>query len=480
MYFTVPVFASNSFYQQKEDNNPLSESGSSLSYTNNTYFRDTLLPDFQRRKSNKISILRAVVVFLNQNIGVGLLSIPYCFQTGIVLNSIVLAILAFFALSSFILLVDVSITTGKSIDYAKFMIEAFPDSKIRYDRIPLIIISITLLGCSILHFQYACTLIQTFFDELVDYGVAKIPNWLYNRWFLVGIPALIIDLPLMFLRSIKALSYASLFTLVLITIYFIHSIYIFTLTITKKNSTSTTSNRTFSEPILFDVTNNLNHKFEGITLFSFNKYFIPSLSIQAFAFTFNMMVTPTIEKLKNPNRKNQYTTFACVIGISCITYIICGVLPYLALVPNIKHAIVFEDFVHGRIFTVMVKALFGIFLIMTTPLILFSCRVALNDATFGSEFTTLRWNLMGILVLVVTVVIAAAVESITTVFDFIGGVASTLTAYVLPSLYYLRICRNESVWKKVLSCVLMPSGLVIMCVCLYDSIRSIVKGDADK
>lgn len=468
MYVTVPVFASHSFYQPREDRNHFSESGSSLSYTNNGNFKDTLLPDFESRRSNKISILRAIVVFLNQNIGVGLLSIPYCFQTGIILNSVVLLILAFFAISSFVLLVDVSITTGKSIDYAKFMIESFPERKIRYERFPLIIIAVTLLGCSILHFQYACTLIQTFFDELQDYGIT-IPKWLYNRWFLIGLPSLLIDLPLMFLRSIKALSYASLFTLVLITIYFIHSIYIFVLSMTEKTNKN-----------LFSVTSNIKHEFEGLTLFSFNKYFIPSLSIQAFAFTFNMMVTPTIEKLKNPTRNNQYKTFGFVIGISCITYIVCGTLPYLALVPNIKHAIVFEDFVHGRIFTVIVKALFGVFLIMTTPLILFSCRVALNDATFDSEFTSLRWNLMGILILIITFVIAAAVESITTVFGFIGGVTSTLTAYVLPSLYYFRICRNESLVKKIVAGILMPSGLIIMCVCLYDSVRSIIQGDAAK
>ena len=86
----------------------------------------------------------------------------------------------------------------------------------------------------------------------------------------------------------------------------------------------------------------------------------------------------------------------------------------------------------------------------------------------------------GNVILIITVVIAAAVDSITTVFGFIGCVVSTLTAYVLPFLYYLRICRKESLWKKILSYVLMPCGLVIMCVCLYDSILSIIKGDAAK
>lgn len=476
MQITVPIFATHSFIQS-EDEAELFTGSSSASLPNNSDHNISLKETLVKTKptiGNRISILRAVVVFLNQNIGIGLLSIPYCFLTGIVLNSIELILFALFAISSFILLVDVSVTTGQSIDYAKFITLSFPGSKHNYEWFPLMIISVTLFGTAILHFQYACTLIQTFFDELVEFGVVKMPIWVYNRWFLIGVPALVIDLPLMFLRSIKALSYASLFTLVLITIYIIHSIYIFVL------SMKDSSNKPASLIVLNNGLNSIKkHSFEGLTYFSINKYFIPSLSIQAFAYAFNMMVTPTIEKLKSPHRRNQYKVFAIVISISCFAYIICGALPYLALIPNVTHAIVFEDFVHGRIFTVIMKGLFGMFLIMTTPLILFSCRVAFNDATFRSEFTKLRWNLMGISIMVLAVVVAAVVKSITTVFGFIGGVTSTLAAYVLPAIYYLRICKNESKWKTALSWFLLPLGIVIMCLCLYDSIRSIIKGDGD-
>ncbi|OHS97973.1 Transmembrane amino acid transporter protein [Tritrichomonas foetus] len=406
---------------------------------------------YVKKKSNKISVLRAVVVFLNQNIGVGLLSIPYCFQTGVVLNSVVLMILAFLGISSFILLVDVSITTGKSIDYAKFMRLCFERN---FDWFPLTIISITLFGCAILHFQYACTMIQTFFDELTNEdGSKKIPDWCYNRWFLICAPAFVLDLPLMFLRSIKALSYASLFTIVLICAYIVHTVYNFGVQIKSDGG--------------FDI----NHE---MVLFSFNQYFIPSLSIQAFAYTFNMMVAPTIEKLKAPTRKRQYLTFSIVIIFSCFTYILCGVLPYFTLFSNIQHEIVFEDFYKGRPFTILMKVLFGVFLIMTTPLILYSCRVAFNDATFRSEFTAIRWNIMGVVILALAAIIAVTVKSITTVFGFIGGVTCTMAAYVLPSIYYLRICKKESLPKTILSWFMLPMGIVIMCVCLYDSIRSLV------
>ena len=136
----------------------------------------------------------------------------------------------------------------------------------------------------------------------------------------------------MFLKSIKALSYASLFTLFLTLLYLIHSVYIFT------NNAAPQVNEVSKSSF-----GKVNHSFEGLTLFSSNKYFIPSLSIQAFAFTFNMMVAPTIEKLKDPTIKNQYTTFGCVIGISRFTYIVCGILPFWALIPKTISKISFME-----------------------------------------------------------------------------------------------------------------------------------------
>ena len=445
MNITVPLLASDSIPQQREERSNLSESASSLAYI------DGQPIGYIKKKSNKISISRAVVVFLNQNIGVGLLSIPYCFQTGVILNSCVLLLLAFFGISSFILLVDVSITTGKSIDYAKFMRLCFERN---FDWFPLIIIAITLFGCATLHFQYAYTMITTFFNELTrEDGTKLVPDWVYNRWFMIGVPAAVIDLPLMFLRSIKALSYASLFTFVLIFLYIIHTVYIFAKTINEDG---------------FDP----NHE---LILWQFNDYFIKSLSIQAFAFTFNMMAAPTIEKLKKPTRNRQYITFISVILFSCVTYLVCGILPYFSFFSGIQHAIIFEDFEYGNSFTIIMKVLFGVFLIMTTPLILYSCRVAFNDATFRTEFTGIRWNIFGVVILTLSVVVAVTVESITTIFDFVGGVTCTITAYVLPSIYYLRLCWYESIWKKILSFILCPVGIVVLSVCLYDSIKTIIE-----
>lgn len=456
MYVTVPVFASNTFKDELaiDDKNCHSDPGvlsPQEENSNNIQLTDTLVDS---EAPNKITLLRAIIVFLHQNIGVALLSIPYCFNTGYVLNSFVLIILGLFAITSFILLVDCSVTTQKSIDYATFMRLSFPKSKYNFDWIPLVIITITLFGCCILHLQYACSIIQTFFKDLDSDGVESIPKWMYNRWLLICVPAITIDLPLTFLRSIRALSYASVITMFLMFLYLIHCFYIFGM-------------RMKDLP---------KHKLQGVKAFEFNRYFIPSIAIQAFAFTFNMEVTPTIEKLRRPTRKRQYKTFAWVVGISGIIYFISGIFPYLALVPNIRDPIVFDDFPYGRVFTIIIKFVLALFLIITTPLYLFSCRIAFNDATFRSPFTALRWNLIGISILVVSVVIACAVKSITTVFGFIGGVTSTACAYILPAIYYLRICKNESLVKTVFAWILLVGGGIILVFCLYDSLRSCIVG----
>jgi amino acid permease len=62
-------------------------------------------------------------------------------------------------------------------------------------------------------------------------------------------------------------------------------------------------------------------------------------------------------------------------------------------------------------------------------------------------------------------------------FDLIGGIAVSFIVYIFPALFYIRICRGESKWKYAVSWFLVPFGLVISVVSLYDSIHHIIHGD---
>ncbi|OHT09957.1 Transmembrane amino acid transporter protein [Tritrichomonas foetus] len=393
-----------------------------------------------------ISLFRAVILLLNIIIGVGLLSIPYCFKTGVILNSLVIFFIGLFALISFIFLIDASITSHIT-NYSILIRAAFEKN---FEWIPNTLNVLTMFGVGILHLQYSCSMMQTFFDELKTW--MTIPEWCYNRWFLISLPAFVIDLPLMLLRSISGLSYVSMFTVVLIGVHLIHSTYFFGDSLYRDG---------------FDPN-------KEIKYFELNQYVIPSLSMQAFSFTCHPVFFPTMNKLRKPTRKRQYTLITIVIIIAGFTYFIGGLLPYLTKFEQINSAIVFAAYTEGHPFTIIMKILYGVFLLVTTPLILYACRTSLNDLVFRTAFTTIRYYVMGIAILILATILAVTVESIPTMFGFVGGVTCTLLVYVLPSVYYIRICKKESRIKTAIAWLMIPIGIALLSVCLYDSIRSLI------
>lgn len=405
----------------------------------------------QAAKSNRakkqISVFRAALVLLNMIMGVGLLSIPYCFRTGIVTNIFILLIIGTFAFLSFMLLVDSAATACVEIDYSKLILCSFRKN---LTYIPHSITFLTVFGVSILHLQYSGSIIATVLDQ-----IDGVPKWLYNRWFLIMVPVACVDLPLMFLKSIHGLSYVSMFTGVLMCMYLVHAIFYFGV---------------YTHDYGFDP----DHKIQFVAI---NEFFIPAMSIQAFAFTCHPVIGPTIASLVNPTRQRKYLTLGLVVIASGICYLIGGLLPYLTLFDKIVSAIVFGDYLRDhpkQLFTLITTAIFGAFLTVTTPLLLFAARHSFNEMLFGREFTNVRYYFIGIGILVSAALLAVTVRSIPVMFGFIGGVCGTLLVYILPAIYYIRICGKQNLVKYVISWIMIPAGIAFLTVCLYDSIRGLL------
>ena len=59
-------------------------------------------------------------------------------------------------------------------------------------------------------------------------------------------------------------------------------------------------------------------------------------------------------------------------------------------------------------------------------------------------------------------------------FSLVGGVTCPIIVYIFPSLYYLKICTNESKIKTIFSYVSIVVGITFIIICLYDAIRSMI------
>jgi hypothetical protein len=178
-------------------------------------------------------------------------------------------------------------------------------------------------------------------------------------------------------------------------------------------------------------------------------------------------------QLADPTRERQYKLMAAVVGSAAICYIVGGLLPYLTLLEGITDVVIFSCYPDGRVFTIITKVLYATFLLITTPLVLYSARLSLIGLIkqwCKVVITPRRFDVIGIVLLAVIAVLAVLVTSIPLMFDFIGGVTVSIILYAFPSSFYLRLCKGESTPKTVLAWAMTPLGVATVVVCLYDTI----------
>jgi amino acid permease len=264
--------------------------------------------------------------------------------------------------------------------------------------------------------------------------------------------AVTVDLPLTFIKTIAKFSRVSIATCILIFLYLVHSAAYLGVAISRHE---------------FDPNNE-------ITWVSFDGKLVSSLAIQAFAYHCHPTVGPTLMRLQNPTRGRQYGTLAAVVGAAGFAYLVGGLLPYLTLVNRVTEPIVFMCYPTQQVFTIITKALYGVFLLITTPLILFSarfCLVGLVCKKEAAELPSWQWLGIGIGMLLLAAIMAGSVDNLGVMFDFLGGMICSLILYVFPSMFYVRICKGESKWKTVLAWVMMPLGLATVGLSFYDTIK---------
>ncbi|KAK8893291.1 hypothetical protein M9Y10_021708 [Tritrichomonas musculus] len=391
----------------------------------------------------EITLPRAVAVLTNVITGIGLLGIPYCFCSGIGTNLLIVITIASFSMFSFSLLIDCASRSGVH-DYPKLISTAFVGRNIQW--IPDIIIIITLFGVSILYLQFSLSLMTSFFEQ-----IDNIPKILCNRLFLTFAIQFVILTPLVMLKSMHALSFVSIASVVLICIYLFHSFFYF--------SKSISDNQ-------FDKSR--------VKIFAFDlKMVIPALSIQSSSFTCHTNIFPTLVQLKNPTKKRSNLTMLLVVVSATLLYVIGGIFPYLTLYDDIKDPVVL-NYYQPRVFTNIIKACYSLLLILTAPLLIFTCRLSIQNLTFKSEVSYTKSVIIGIAIALFDCIISVTVKKLNVMFSLVGGVTCPIIVYIFPSLYYLKICTNESKIKTIFSYVSIVVGITFIIICLYDAIRSMI------
>ena len=394
----------------------------------------------------RIPLFRAVAVLTNIITGVGLLGIPYCFTSGVGTNLVVILSIAALSFFSFSVLVECAFASN-IIDYPRLMSAAFPGKRVQW--VIDLSIAVLYLGGSILYMQFSSSLIQNIFSN-----IDAVPSFLSNRWFIAFVIQFVIIFPLVFLKSMSSLSFVSLVSMFLMFCYIVHSIYFFVVAINEDG---------------FDPE-------KKMVIFKFDiNHVLPSLSVQATSYTCHPSVFPTLVKLERPTKARLNLVLLLVTIVATVLYLIGGIIPYFTLFDDIQDPVVLDYYDPKNVFTLVIKSCYSVILILTVPMLIFASRLSFNNLIFNTETTTRRHIIMGLIILVFGTVISASITQVNLMFGIIGGVISPLIVYIFPSIFYLRICINGSRVMKGLAILSITIGAIFIPVCLYDSIKSIIK-----
>lgn len=397
---------------------------------------EPLSTQHEKDKNGQMTMLQAVLVLTITITGIGLLSVSYCFRSGVFLNLILTLILASVSFVTFIYLIDSSVKSNIH-DYSQLMSVALSS---KFVIVVNIILAVLLFGVGILYIQYTYSLTSAFLKNFKG-----IPNWVYNRWFLIFTPVLCINFPLMCLKTMQKLSFVSFASMALVFVYFLHCAYYFGKSV--KNDG-------------FDPQKQMKY-------FDFSRIFLSAMGIQATSYTCHPNIFPTLVKLENGTKTRKTIVMACVVCLAYLIYTAPGLLGYFTLFDKIQDPVVITYYPSGQIFTSITTGLYALLTVFCVPLILFACRLSINDIIFKTEFTTLRWNLIALVLLVLAAIIAITVKKINSIFGIIGGVLCPLIAYILPAFYYIRICK-PGIFKLLFAYFVILFGFAIIVISLYN------------
>uniref|UniRef100_A0A671T966 Sodium-coupled neutral amino acid symporter 2 n=1 Tax=Sinocyclocheilus anshuiensis TaxID=1608454 RepID=A0A671T966_9TELE len=374
----------------------------------------------------------------NAIMGSGILGLAYAMaNTGIAMFVILLVAVAIFSLYSVHLLLKTA-NEGGSLVYEQLGYKAFgiPGAKVFFSNS----LSIPAMASYLYIVKYELPIVIKAFLDSND------NSWYTNGDYLVLIVTLVIILPLSLLKNLGYLGYTSGFSLLCMVFFLIVVIY-------KK----------------FQIPCPLPENFINITCckpkyFIFNSQTVYAVPILTFAFVCHPAILPMYEELKDRSRrKMQNVANVSFLGMF-VMYLLAALFGYLtfneAVEPELLHT-------YSKVYSFDVVLLIVRFAVLTAvtltvPVVLFPVSIPLLGAS--KEFNWPRHICITVALLVCVNILVIFVPTIRDIFGFIGASAAAMLIFILPSAFYIKLVKKESMKsiQKIGATLFLIVGFMVM------------------
>uniref|UniRef100_A0A4W3J8X2 Sodium-coupled neutral amino acid symporter 2 n=1 Tax=Callorhinchus milii TaxID=7868 RepID=A0A4W3J8X2_CALMI len=201
--------------------------------------------------------------------------------------------------------------------------------------------------------------------------------------------------------------------------------------------------------------------------FIFNSQTVYAVPILTFAFVCHPAVLPIYEELKDRSRKKmQRVANVSFLGIF-VMYLLAAVFGYLTFYGHVEPELLHTYSKVYKFDTVLLVVRLAVLMAvtLTVPVVLFPIRTSVQQLLFPSkEFNWVRHSLITVIILGLANCLVIFVPTIRDIFGFMGASAAAMLIFILPSAFYIKLVKKESMKsvQKIGALIFLICGIFVM------------------
>ncbi|KAM8883508.1 sodium-coupled neutral amino acid symporter 2 [Synchiropus picturatus] len=294
-------------------------------------------------------------------------------------------------------------------------------------------------------------------------------EWYTNGDYLVLMVSLFIILPLSLLKNLGYLGYTSGLSL-LCMVFFLIVVIIKKFQIPCPLPDIHALNETLKSNVSMPADNSTAVDYSDACTpkyFVFNSQTVYAVPILTFAFVCHPAILPMYEELKDRSRRKMQGVANVSFLAMFIMYLLAALFGYLTfnihVEPELLHT--YSKFYKFDVLLLIVRLAVLTAVTLTVPVVLFPIRTSVNQLLCASkDFSWVRHTIITIVLLAGTNALVIFVPTIRDIFGFIGASAAAMLIFILPSAFYIKLVKKESMKsvQKIGATAFLVCGFMVM------------------
>uniref|UniRef100_A0AAQ5YL30 Sodium-coupled neutral amino acid symporter 2 n=1 Tax=Amphiprion ocellaris TaxID=80972 RepID=A0AAQ5YL30_AMPOC len=197
--------------------------------------------------------------------------------------------------------------------------------------------------------------------------------------------------------------------------------------------------------------------------FVFNSQTVYAVPILTFAFVCHPAILPMYEELKEKMQGVANVSFLAMF----IMYLLAALFGYLTFNSNVGPELLhtYSRYYKFDVLLLIVRLAVLTAVTLTVPVVLFPIRTSVNHLLCPTkDFSWVRHTVITVVLLAGTNALVILVPTIRDIFGFIGASAAAMLIFILPSAFYIKLVKKESMksMQKIGATAFLICGFIVM------------------